>query len=326
MWAWLAGVLALLFTWTLLKVTLTLAAEALPAEAGSLIFDVTPDSEIFVYVFAISLLAGVLFGLAPALESSRSALSSAARGSTSPVRSRRLQDCLVAAQVGLSLVLMIAGSMFVRGAIHSLKADTGYDSKHVVDLDLQFPDASEYTPGRKLALVRELRRRLAALPGVAAITSARPPGYIGFRTAAVSVNGEKSSGQNLRSMLYYSYVQANYFQTLSIPLFLGRGFQPQTGQLEHSIILSESAAKKLWPGQSPIGRNLRLGPTDERFHDRGELLADGPAYQVIGVARDTRGVEFDGSDSKQVYLPLPEDRLQNHPILIRTQSDPRGRS
>ena len=58
---------------------------------------------------------------------------------------------------------------------------------------------------------------------------------------------------------------------------------------------------------------MRLGVTDERLHSSSELFADGPAYQVIGVARDTRGVEFDGSDSKQIYLPLREDRLPSHP-------------
>jgi hypothetical protein len=126
----------------------------------------------------------------------------------------------------------------------------------------------------------------------------------------------------MQSILHYSYVQANYFQTLGIPLFLGSSFQPRAGQPEYSVILSESAAKQLWPGQNPIGRTLRLGATDERFHNRSELFATGPAYHVVGVARDTRGVEFDGSDSKRVYLPLPEDRLQSYPILIRTQSDP----
>ncbi len=318
----LAGAFALLFTWALLKVAVTLAAGALPADAGTFIFDVRPDLEIFVYVFIISLVAGILFGLAPALESSRSALSSGLRGSTSPARTRRLQDLLIVAQVGLSLVLMIAGSMFVRGAIHAIEMDTGYDSKHVIDLALQFPEGSKYGPDHKLALVRELRRRFADLRGVAVITSAQPPDDNFYRTAAVALNGEKSSAQNLQSILYYSYVQANYFQTLSIPLFLGRDFQPQAGQNEHSIILSESAAKQLWPDENPIGRILRLGPTDEKIHDRTELLADGPAYQVIGVARDTRGVEFDGSDSRRVYLPLPDDRLQAHPLLIRTQSDP----
>lgn len=160
-------------------------------------------------------------------------------------------------------------------------------------------------------MVQELRTRLAALPGVAAITSARPPGDSPFRTAATSPNGETSSPQNVQSILSYGYVQANYFQALGIPLILGRSFQLQAGQPEYSVILSESAARQLWPGQNPVGRSLRLGPTDERFHNQGELFATGPAYQVIGVARDTRGAEFDASDSKRVYLPLPVDRLQS---------------
>lgn len=312
----LAGILALVFTWALLRVSVTLAAEAVPLEHGTLIFDVTPDLEIFAFVFVISLLAGILFGLAPAIESSRGALSSGARASTAPLGSRRLQNSLIAAQVGISLVLMIAGSMFVRGAIHSLRAETGYDSKLVIDLELQFPETSGYTAARKIALVHELRMRVAGLPGVADVTSARPPDNTGFRTAAISLAGEA------QSILHYTYVQTNYFQTLGIPVFLGRSFSPQTGQPERSVILSESAAKQLWPGANPIGRSLRLGPVDERSHDRSGLLAGGPAYQIVGVARDTRGVEFDGSDSKQVYLPLPEDRLHDYPILIRTQSSP----
>ncbi len=317
----LAGIVALLFAWAFLQVMVLLLAEAFPADQGTLIFHVNPDVEIFAYALAVSLFSGILFGLAPALESSRSALSSAARASTSPVSTRRLQDFLVAAQVSLSLVLMIAGTMLIRSSIHSLKTETGYDSKHVVDLDLQFPEGLKYTADRKLTLIRELRTRLAALPGVAAITSARPPDEYSFRTAALALGGEKASIQNGQSILYYTYVQSNYFETLSIPLFLGRGFQSH-GQPEHSVILSESAARQLWSGQNPIGRSVRLGATDERVHNSSELVADGPAYQVVGVARDTRGVEFDGSDSRQVYLPLPDGRLQDHPILIRTQSDP----
>ncbi len=317
----LAGAVALLFTWALLKIFVTLYAAALPAEYGTFIFDVAPDLEIFAYVLAISLFTGILFGLAPAVESSGSAIASAARGSTSPLSTRRLQNSLVAAQVSLSLVLMIAGSMLIRSSIHSLNMETGYDTKQVINLDFRFPEGSKYTANRKLALARELRTRLAALPGVVAVTSAHSPDDNGFRTATVSVEQGKASAQRGQSIIYYTYVQSNYFETLGIPLFLGRGF-PSQGQPEHSVIISESAAKELWPGENPIGRSLRLGPTDERAHHSSELLADSPAYQIIGVARDTRGVEFDGSDSRQVYLPLPDDRIPSHPILIRTQSDP----
>ncbi|HTU46401.1 MAG TPA: ABC transporter permease [Bryobacteraceae bacterium] len=317
----LAGIVALLFAWAFLRVMVLLNAQAWPAESGTVIFHVNPDPEIFAYVLAISLFAGILFGLAPALESSRSALSSSTRVSTLPASTRRLQDFLVAAQVSLSLVLLIAGSMLIRSSIHSLKMDTGYEGKQVVDLDLQFPEGSKYTAGRKLTLIREIRTRLAALPEVAAITSARPPDNYGFRTAAIALTQRTASPKNAQSILYYTHVQPNYFETLGIPVFLGRGFQSH-GQPEQSVILSESAAKQLWPGQNPVGRSLRLGVTDERVHNASEPVAEGPAYQVIGVARDTRGVEFDGSDSRQVYLPLADDRLPDHPMLIRTRSDP----
>ncbi len=312
----LAGALALPFTWSLLKFAVILAGEAFPAEYGTLIFDVTPDFEIFAYVLAISLVSGILFGLAPAMESSRS-LSSSARGSTSPARSRRIQDFLVAAQVALSLVLMIAGSMLIRSSINALKMETGYESKHVVDLDLQFPEGSKYNTARKVALVRELRTRLAALPGVVAITSARPPAANGFPTAAAPFDEEKSPAGSVQS-IYYTCIQANYFEILGVPVFLGRTFQPNAGQSEHDVIVSESAARQLWPGQNPIGRSLRLGVTDERVTNWSQLSPDGPAYRIIGVARDTRRADF----AKLVYLPLPDDRLRETPILIRTQSDP----
>jgi len=308
----LAGAAAYLFTWALLKVSVTMAADALPAEYGTLVYDVTPDLVLFAYVFAVSQLAGLLFGLAPALESSRAALVSAVRADTSPVRSRRLQDLLIAAQVALSLVLLIAGSMLIHSAVRSLNADPGYDSKRLLRLDFQFPEGAKYSPARKAALTGELLASLGALPGVAAVTSARGPDEPGSSTAAIPGGGQES-------ILHYTFIQADYFQTIGIPLFLGRGFQ---GQAEQSVVLSESAAKKIWSGQNPIGRSLRVGPIDGLAHSRSELSARGPAYQVVGVARDTRGVTFDGSDSAQIYLPLSADRLPSYPILIRTQSGP----
>jgi hypothetical protein len=169
--------------------------------------------------------------------------------------------------------------------------------------------------------VRELRTRLSTLPGAATITSAWAPLGDGLHTAAVSLNGENPSPQNTKLVLYYTYIQANYFRALGIPLLIGRGFSSQGDQPEPTVILSESTAQLLWPGQNPIGRTLRLG-TDGQFHGKGELLPDGPPYQVIGIARDTRGILMDGSDAEQIYIPLPQDHIQDYPILIRTHADP----
>ena len=320
----IAGAIALVFSWALLQVAVTIAASAFPAEYGTFIFHVTPDLEIFSYVVVISVAAGFLFGLAPAIEGSRAALPSIVRTSSgsSSVRSRRLRDFLIATQVAVSLALLIAGSMLIRSSMNSLDLETGYDSKHVISLSLQFPQGPEYSKERKSALVREIRARLASLAGVAAVTSAQPPAA-GVRTAAVmAVGGTAAESQKKRTNLYYTDVEANYFETAGVRLRLGRGFPLQGERAEAFVILSESAAKELWPGENPIGRRIRI-KKDVELHRESEVLPDGPAYEVIGIARDTRGVMPDGSDSEQIYMPIPQERLAEYPILIRTKSDPR---
>jgi hypothetical protein len=137
----------------------------------------------------------------------------------------------------------------------------------------------------------------------------------------VSLEGANLSREGARAAISYSYAQANYFETLGIPLLFGRNFQQQVGQPEASVILSESAAKQLWHGQNPIGRNLRL-ETEGKIQNTSAVLPNGRVYQVIGVVRDTRGASFDGSDAGVIYLPLPESWTMNFPILIRTQTDP----
>ena len=319
----IAGVFAFLFSWAFLQAAVVLIADAFPDQYGTVIFHVTPDLRIFSFVFLISVFAGVLFGLAPAWESSRWAVSSAlkANAATSPIRSRHLRNFLIATQVAVSAVLVIAGSTLIHSAIRALWMDTGYDDAHVMDLGLQFPESAEYTPDHKDALIRDLRTRLAALPGVTDVTTARAPDDGGLRFAAVSLNGEAPSSRNMKAYLYYTWIQPNYFHALGIPLLLGHGFTAEASQAEPSIVVSESAANKLWPGENPVGHTLRLG-TSGLVHGIGEPLPDGLAWRVIGVARDTRGVLLDGSDSAQIYLPLSDRYLQNYPILVRTRSDP----
>ena len=147
-----AGAVALLFSWAFLQAVVVVIADAFPDEYGTFIFHVTPDLGIFAYVFCVSLVAGILFGLAPALESSGAALSSAlkANSGTAKVRSRRMRDFLMVAQVAVSLVLLIAGSMLIRSSIRALKMDTGYDSKHVVSLELRFPEGRNTAPTVRL--------------------------------------------------------------------------------------------------------------------------------------------------------------------------------
>jgi putative ABC transport system permease protein len=332
----LAGAVSLAVTWALLRVAVTLVAGWLPPGNPTLVFDVTPDLTIFTFVFAVSMVASLLFGVAPAIETSRTALEVASRIGTSSARRRRLQDVLIAAQVGLSLVLLIVGSMMVRGAVNAISTDPGYDNARLAMLDIQFPEAARYNADRKGALVRDLRARIASLPGVVATTIARPPATAPSRTAAVALDRDATTASRSQSVrLYYAYVEANYFQTVGIPFAIGRGFGSSGSPgnpgsvAEQAVVLSESAARELWPGRNPVGRSVRLGATDQRlksvddFLQRPtELVANGQAYEVIGVVRDVRGIEFDGSGAKLAYLPMRGTRFEGYPILVRTQSDP----
>jgi len=320
--ALVAGGLAFLFSWALLQVVVVIAANAFPEQYGTFIFHVTPDLSVFAFVFLISVSAGVLFGLAPAFESSRSAVSSAlkASASTSPEGRRWLRSFLIAAQVALSAVLMIAGGLFIHGAIRALRMDTGYDDAQLLDLSVEFPESSTYTPEHKAELTRGLRYRVAAMPGVVGVTTARAPDDEDFREVAVSIDGQNPSADDTKATLYYTWIQPDYFQTMGIPLLVGHGLSAGNAG-DKSVILSESAANQLWPGKNPLGRTLRMS-TDHKFHTADEPLPDGPVWRVIGVARDTRGVMFDGSDSEQIYLLLSDSDLWRHPILVRTRSAP----
>ncbi|HZU27672.1 MAG TPA: ABC transporter permease [Bryobacteraceae bacterium] len=295
----IAGTAALFCTWAFTRLLATRFSEALPPDTGTIVFHVTPDLGVVLFVIALSLGASAAFGFLPAMVSSSGARLAAAnsRAFTSSVRSRRVQDALVAVQVSASLVLMTFAGMFVRGAMRSISTETGYDSRHVIDVQFEFPESRDYTDARKMALAAELHRRVASLPGVAAITSAAPPSAPAWRVAA--------STPNVQVFVFATPVQSNYFSTLGIPLLTGRALSDRAGSRE--AIVSESAAVRLLPGGNPLGHDIRLG--------KGE-------YRIVGVARDIRGVNFDGSGSQQVYVPLAEDQAPNYPMLIHTHSDP----
>jgi predicted permease len=296
----IAGAVALLFTWGFLHTIAVEMSTALPPEWGSFVMHVDPDMKIFAYVLGISLLAGVLFGLAPAFESSRSAVKSSLKANqeTSPARGRRLRDSLISAQVAVCLVLMIAGSLLIRGSIHSLNMDTGYETKHVINLELQYPEGTKYDGARKRTILREIRSRVSALPDVTATTVGRAPDGGGVRTAQVSIAGHSSDDRSSGPYLFYTYVLPNYFKTLNISLLAGRGFQAQSGAPEPLVVVSESAAAELWPGQNPLGQKISMS-TLNQYHGKDEYVPDG-----------------------SLYLPLPEGHIDEHPLLIRTQSDP----
>lgn len=322
----LAGGVSMLMTWWTLRVLMVEVAASLPLEWGSLAVHVEPDWHVFAYVFGISLFAGILFGLAPALESTRTNLSSALKEDGAGLGLRlgnaRLRDLMVGAQVAVCLFLIIGASLLIRGSMRSMSVSPGFETRHAVFLDLNFPAGFGYTHAKTLVEVRQLRERIRALPGVMSVATGLPPYGGGLRTAAVGLNGSRPATDHTSRTLYYTYVTPDYLETLGIPLLRGRGFAQHGDAAGAMAILSESAAEELWPGKDPIGQRVILDAT-KQYHGASELIPQGLSYQVAGVARNTRGSIPGGDDSQKAYLPLPDDRLDAYPILVRTQADPR---
>ena len=321
----IAGAVSLLITYCVLRMLIVEISRTLPADWGAFAMHVTPDLHIFGFVFAISILAGVVFGLVPALESSKPNLTSAMKEDgclpVLPTGKGRLRAVLIAIQVMVSLVLLIAGGILIRSSMRALEMKTGYETKHVLALDLNFPDGFGYTPQKQAREILELRAQILALPGVRNVSIGRPPNGGGFRTAGVSFKRHGAESSKADRLLYYTYVQSDYFETLDMPIIAGTGFG--TGQqLEPVAILSQSAARDLWQERNPIGESLVLDGS-KQFHSDGELVPHGDSYLVIGIVPDTRGVLLDGSDSSKIYLMLPSARLEDRPLLIRTGTDPR---
>jgi predicted permease len=322
-----AGAASMLMAWAALRLLVNEIAAAIPLEEGTLAMRVEPDAHIFAYVFAISLLAGVLFGLAPALEASRPDLSSALKDQGAKFALRltnaRLRDLMVGTQVALCLFLLVGAGLLIRGSIRATTLHPGYEIKDVVWLDIHFPPAFVYPHAKQLSEIRQLKARIGLQAGVRSVTLGIAPDGGGLRDAAVGIDGAApGDGDSVRT-LYYSYVAPNYFETLSIPLLRGRSFPEAGSAAEPFAVLSQSAAEALWPGQNPLGRTFTLDAR-KQFHLIGDLIPDGRSYRVIGVAKETRPITMGGEDAKKAYLPLPPDRVDEAPLLVRSEGDPKA--
>jgi hypothetical protein len=166
-------------------------------------------------------------------------------------------------------------------------------------------------------LLDRIAAGVSSTPGVVKTAIGRPPDGGGLRSAGVAIDGQKTDAHSAHAYLFYKYIDASYFDTLGIPMVYGHGFTPPHGMPEPVVVLSEAAAQQLWPGKDPIGHTLQM-TTDGQFHDKDELVPDGPAYQVIGVAHNVRGALLDNSDAFQIYLAMSPERRTWYPLLVRT--------
>ena len=322
MLAILAGSLGVLFAWWTLRFSLAIVSSALPRVWGTIALEVEPDIHVFAFTLVVCLAAGVLFGLAPALEASKPNLTSVLKEEGVAfglkLAKSRLRNVLIATQMAVSLVLLIAAGLLARGSFRAVKINPGFETKKVLGIDVEMPPGTGYDARRQGSIVSELAESFSRIPGVRSVARGRVPLGGGIRNAAVSLAGKPGK---TAPVLSYSYVSPSYFDTLDIPIVRGRSFTKDEARAGALVTLvSEATAQRLWPRQDPLNKLVTLDATEE-FHSSDEPFPSGQSFQVIGVTRDLSSNWLGKLDEGYFYLPLAPEKWYDT-ILIRAEGNP----
>jgi predicted permease len=301
----------------LARVMTSLLVSRLPTLPFPVSLKLTLDGRVIAFTAALSLIAALVSGLAPAAEASKADVLSGLRNDPPRVGRLRLRHAFVIGQVAFSIVLIITAGLFTRALHRAASTDPGFDARGVELVSIDLAQAG-YTNATGRPFVRELVDRVRLLPGVQAATVASTvPGGFEVRREALSVPGNSSSAVQGFVSVDWNVVEPGYFATLRIPILAGRDFTAEDRDGAPSVaIVSESAARQFWPGRSAIGRYLLQptwgphGPTDPMR-----------TLMVVGVARDVQSSSvIDGLARAWVYAPFQQQYLSSMTIVARTTS------
>jgi predicted permease len=264
----------------------------LPPGAPPISLHLSPNARVLAYSLLLTVLTGMAFGLAPALQSSRADVNTSLKeeGGEASLRSGRmgkLRNSLVGAQVAVCMILLLAAGLLLHGLYRAQTIDPGFEMKGIDTVNFALTQQG-YSEAQAAALHEQMKERLAALPGIDALVQARntPLGDQHWETSARL----PQSGTSLQ--VRYNRVSPNFFSILGIPIVRGRDFSDSEVQSgARVLIVTEEAAREFWPGQDPIGKSLEV------FGDTSPLL------EVIGVAKDAQ-VDLLGQEHPRfLYVP-----------------------
>src|SRR6185436_12624604 len=253
---------------------------ALPVFGNALVFDLRPDLRILAFTAGVSLLTGVLYGLAPAMQAIRANVQPALQG-TRRFRRAGVAQILVVAQLAASVVVLVGAGLYVRTLQNLRGMDTGMSTNNLLAFKVQPVSAAGYTKRRATEFYGRLLERLPAIPGVRGVTLARQIPLSGeFHRVPVSVPGVPEPTEFEDRVAGMNIVGPRFFETMGIPIRMGRGIDDRDREGGPRVaVINETLARTFFPNQSPIGRRFRTVMGQE-----SSVLE----YEVIGVAANTK--------------------------------------
>ncbi len=279
-----------------------------PPFAGSFVLHFGLDVRVLAFATASGVLAGLLFGLAPALHATGRPSNTMLRSGSARGRRARLRSALVAGQIALSLVLLVVAGLFVRTLRSTLDTDHGFDPRGIMAIELNLSLSGHDEP-RGRAFYDELLERVRGLPGSESATLARviPLGFTWDQTR-VRVPASDPAAEETGIPVGFNIVATDYFETLRMPLLAGRGFTETDRAGSPSVaVVNQSFADRFWPGESPVGKWVRRG--DEET-------------EIVGLVPDGKYQSYTEGATPFMYLPFAHHYNHDMWLHVRWRGEP----
>jgi putative ABC transport system permease protein len=286
------------------------------------------DSHVLMFMFGVSVLTGIAFGLFPALKASavslNDSLKEGGRGSTESIRRNRLRSLLVASEFALALILLIGAGLMIRSLFALQAIDPGFNPQHLLSMVVRVGGSKAGEPGHRAAFYQHLLEQVQSLPGVQSAS------YINHLPLAGDiwgwpfwVQGRPIPPPGEGNVAVYRVVMPGYFRTMQIPIVRGRDvIDADQMNAPGAVVVNEALAHRVWPGDDPIGKHLTM---DDPTKPAPNWLT------VVGVAKNAKQNEWAADPYFEVYLPyLQSHEFQESPksawayltLVVRSTGDP----
>jgi putative ABC transport system permease protein len=279
--------------------------------------EVKLDAIVFGFTLGVSLLAGFLFGLAPALQASKVDLNEALKeGATTAGRGLRLfglRNLLVVAEVALALVLLVGAGLLIKSFFRVLDVSPGFDTRNVLTIALDLPHSRYPEAAQQTAFYQQLLDRLGALPGVQSVgaTNALPLEKKGAVAFSFSIPGVAASDMPQGTFASHFIITSDYLKTMGIPIVEGRGINAEDKQGSPPVALvSQETARRYWPNESAVGKRIIT-------------MVEKTPREIVGVVGEVKQWGLESPLAvPAIYIPHQQLTWPVTTIAIRTDTEP----
>ncbi|HEY0764864.1 MAG TPA: ABC transporter permease [Pyrinomonadaceae bacterium] len=277
------------------------------------------DYKVLGFTLLVSVVTGLIFGLAPALQSVRfnqiETLKEGGRDAATGGSGKRLRGLLVMAEVAISLVLLIGAGLLINSFLRLRKVDPGFKTDNLLTMKIVLPDTKYERTAQRAAFYSELIQRLQSIAGVksAAVTTNLPL-YLQGNSISINIEGRPEPPPGQEPIIVTRVISPSYFDTMSIPLLKGRQLTDQdTNKSPDVVVISETMARRYWPGEEAVGKRIAVGT----------VRSPEDWIQVIGVVKDVRQFELNAEPKPQMYLTYRQyGFFDARDLVVKTDVDP----